>query len=769
MSHVAPTRLTRRVNAFRMGCSVLAMVAALALSAGSARAAGTVLDAGLRFGPLEESGFCVNGVHSEIGALDDPLAPAGVRVFGSYCRQGEAGIGKIASDVFAAPAQLTLFIGGYATQPGLGLALEDPGSGARLLLTPFPSPNRSWRHYTFSLPAQWRDRQVRLTAWDQSAQDQGWFAFSEPVRLGGAVWMNYLSEALLLFLLTILETAVLMLPLVAGCILALRRGVRGESGLAIAFLLLLGVLGYGLFWIYLASPPAGVGASLALILGGGVFLWRWRRGAGYASERRALAPLVPLLAICFLVTVVVVHFGFQFGGVARPQDAPGLRFSHLMPGDNNIPKQFADGLYHGHVDRPLHGGYLSSDRPPLQAGIFLIERPLVGGTVNLTYEVFAVFLQTLWLVGLWIWLSAARIPVRLSVLILATCLCWGFTLLNTFFVWPKLFPSTYLFVICAYLLTDWYGEIRNSPVAGALVGLAAALAMLSHGISVFGIAGIGLAMLCRGRLPGARFLMACVATALVTYAPWMGYQAFIDPPGNALIKQHIAGLDPYDPRSPLRGILDAYAALPIRTLIDNKLANLGSIIGSPLEYARALGSLVAELGRLDIPAASQTATRLRAMEFFAIGPALGIFAAGPLLLAWAAVLRRNRPAELATAWTAWLCVLLTIAFWSVAMFGPGTTIVVTGPYALPILAAAGSILAAWAISPRLAVILCVLQALLQIAIYVALIPGTATDTAIGTAFNPFSAGIAALAAAVLLWTLWRRSKSGAPPPHPPLA
>jgi hypothetical protein len=574
------------------------------------------------------------------------------------------------------------------------------------------------------------------------------------------------KEALLLLLLPALQLALLGLPLLAGCVLAIRRGVRGAAGLALAFLLLLGGFGYGAFWLYLLHPAVGMAASLLLLAAGGVFVWRWRRGPRYAEERRLLRPLLVPLAVCALVTVATLQLGYVFGGVSQPVVTAIVRFTHPLPPDNLIPKLLADGLFAGQVPRPLISNWLASDRPPLQSGIFLIERPLVGRYDVLAYQVLSVFLQTLWILGLWAWLAAAGVRRRAALLVLAGTVCWGFTLVNQFYVWPKLFPAAYLLAICALVLTPRFAALRDSAAAGAAVGLAAALSLLAHGGAIFGLAGIGLALLLTGKYPGRRFVTAAVAAALCATLPWVGFQKLADPPGDGLIKLHLAGVEPDDPRSAPAAIRDAYAALSAQAIVANKLANLRMILGDVPGYVYGLRGLSERLAAFDVRGARPPAENLRGISFLSLAPALGVLTLGIPCLGWILLRRGRRTAEGSAAARAWLCALLVVPVWTLLMFGPAETKLHQGTYLLPLLAAAGSLLAAWAVAPALAAVLCALHAALNLVLYVALIPEAQVAAAVKTAFNPFAAALAGLTGAGLAWTLWRLARCTDRGAHP---
>jgi hypothetical protein len=753
-----------------MACARIApiLAASLLIGCGAARSSPSQPDAGEPFSRLEGSGFCRPGTDEAVGLPEGDWVPTGLRIVGSHCPGSETETGTLAGTPFQTADELTLFIGGYVDSPGLGLAIEATQSGKRLKLKPFPAPNRAWRYYTFALPPAWRNSAVRLVAWDHSKASDAWFAFSEPVVLGSERWHSELRAFSILSLVAAVQLGVFALPFLAICVVCVRRGVRGAAQLSLALLLALGLAGYAMFWLYLAHRAVGIAASAMFLVSGGIYVWRWRRQPGYREEKRILASLAPPLRICLALTALVLYLGFSFGGIARPQDAAAQRFSHRLPSDNNIPKVFADGLFNGHIDRPLASVFLSSDRPPLQAGIFLLQRAFVGGTVNLTYQILSVFLQTLWILGVWVWLSAARIGRKPAMLIVAAGMCWGLTLINEFFVWPKLFPTAYVLAVFACLFTPETPRIRNSARAGLVTGAAGALAMLSHGVSVYAMAGFGLALLLTGKLPGWRFIFAALGALALLYVPWMAYQAFYDPPGNALVKIHLAGAETFDARSSLRVIADAYAALSPAAILQNKWANVQTIVGSPARMVSDLGHLLAGLGRFDLPAATQAANSLRRQMFYSVFPAVGLLAIGPLILAVGACSPSRRTPEFTAAVKAWCIAAVVIAVWATVQFGPGTTINVTGPYAVPLLLAAGALLGAWAISPALAAGLAAAHMGLNVLLYVVLIPGSESDTAIGTAVNPFCAGAAIVAALLLAWLLWKEASTGAPLGEPAL-
>src|SRR5690606_32261928 len=122
---------------------------------------------------------------------------------------------------------------------------------------------------------------------------------------------------------------------------------------------------------------------------------------------------------------------------------------------------------------------------------------------------------------------------------------------------------------------------------GVLLGASAALAMLGHGSTAFVLIGMALSALLLWRWASWRLLAAAMAAFAVLYLPWMAYQKFADPPGDRLVKWHLAGVQEVDPR-PLGEVLrEAYASQTPATFLANKQANVDALtLGLGQTYAR---------------------------------------------------------------------------------------------------------------------------------------------------------------------------------------
>ena len=202
---------------------------------------------------------------------------------------------------------------------------------------------------------------------------------------------------------TLIQYVVMCAVFVALCDLA-RRMFRLDDWLTFcAAVLALGVIGYLLFWIALASYAAfGIAKIVvlaALLIHFGAIVYRRR----LASYRWLCEPLLYVT----LFAVIVLTLGFSNGGLDDPGNTAQNRFSHPLPVDNVIPLIVAKALRLGEIASPLFGDWLMSDRPPLQTGLYLM---LTLQNSDLAYEIVGVWLQASFLFGVWGLAVACQAP-----------------------------------------------------------------------------------------------------------------------------------------------------------------------------------------------------------------------------------------------------------------------------------------------------------------------------------------------------------------------
>jgi hypothetical protein len=355
-------------------------------------------------------------------------------------------------------------------------------------------------------------------------------------------------EAVRLIGAYLVAIALLLLPATA-CLLAGRRfGVKSPVLLLTCGFVGSGLLGFAVFWIYLLGPTAGrvagigVNAACALVL-----LDACRHGFARWRQLHFLAPVTALFATAGLFNLAL---GYLRGGLQA--DIAPNRYLAGLPGDNELPLLFAQQLQSRVRPLPhfLAWGFQSSDRPPLQTGYYLIEQSVLGSGRFEDYQVFSTLLQGTWIFGLWALLYAARKPRWAVPLCLASALFSGFTIVNSLFTWPKLVSATGVLLACAVLLTPEMRSLHKSRVAGGLAGCALGVSMLGHPGGIFALPGIVLILAVlwpvrsvrpRGWLPPSPgFLAAATGAFIAAYLPWVLYQKYYQPPGNALFEIQMA-------------------------------------------------------------------------------------------------------------------------------------------------------------------------------------------------------------------------------------
>lgn len=500
-----------------------------------------------------------------------------------------------------------------------------------------------------------------------------------------------------LFLILLLHLVLTALPGVAAVLLAARLGVRSVPVLLAIGMAATGAVALLAFWLYYADPLVGESFSYLAVIGpaalSGWLLW----------ERKVPGELLRQLAVPLglwgLGSLFLVFLGFIHGGTETPLSTAASRFIGPLPADNDIPAFFAEWFYrHGHDSTPpvFPGEWLSSDRPPLQVGYALSQYPFGWDEDKLNYQVLAVVLQQLWIVGLWALLLAARVGRVTRALTMVTVLVSGTAIVNGFYVWPKMLPAALLLAAAALVLTPLWEELRRSLWGAALVAGLCGLAMLAHGGSVFGIIPLALVAAYRG-LPSWRWIGVAAAVGIVLMAPWSAYQKYADPPGNRLVKWTLAGVVEIDDRGTLETITDAYGEAGFDGTLHNKGQNFVTMAGGG-PMVDTIQTALKSGGAEDLIGAG------KAIGFFNLFPSLGL-----LLLAPVAMLLNRRRGPPAEEWRfALVCfatVLIGAVAWGLLVFGSEAlrTVLHVGSYLVPVLAMAGAVAGLRASFPRFAI------------------------------------------------------------------
>ena len=551
------------------------------------------------------------------------------------------------------------------------------------------------------------------------------------------------------------------LPGAAAALVAARMGVSRVPVLLATALAVSGAVAMLVFWMYFAAPVAGEIFAWFTLLGSIEAVFLSLRGGGL--DRMLLRQLATPLALWVLGSSFLVFLGFIHGGTSGPLLTAQYRFSGwALPSDNDIPRFYAGWFYaHGHSLRPpTYSTFLFSDRPPLQVGYVLMQAPFGShATADLNYQLLGVILQQLWIVGLWALLLAAKVGRTTRGLAVITVLLSDLVIVNGFFVWPKLLAAAMLLAAAALVATPLWTELRRSPWGAALVAALLALAMLGHGSSIFGIVPLALVAAVRG-VPSWRWLAVGLAVGAAFLIPWSSYQKYVDPPGNRLTKEALAGVAAADSNSVLHDVIHAYRQAGLSGTVQNKEDNFETMVGvSGTSRDLIKGSVDAlESGEM-----TSAVGDIRGLFFFFFLPSLGLLLIVPVLMA---IGRRRRPAESPEwrlAMMSYAIVVVGCIVWGLAMFGNWTssTVLHEGSYALPVLAFCAAVAGVRAVFPRFAPWLVGANALLMLAIYSPSVllppagPNTLRDIGYSTAYLPLAtvltaASLAGFAAVALI-------------------
>ena len=594
----------------------------------------------------------------------------GVTFWGSWCGS-DATTGELRSPVFRAPKILELFVSGYwgrEDRPGLQVFLEREDNHKRVPLPTRRQPGELWVKLYWWMADDVRDQPVRLIAQDSEGDTGGWLALSNPrsqtalnfYRLQFKSWARTVSVFLF-------EFDLFLLPGLAAASALTASSKRPIAPIYLVMVVICtgATLGYLAFWEFFFSKTFGQFASGAIYVGA-LGLLVSLRGSVKSTVKAIREPFlfVALAALCY------TSFYFLFSDPFLPGAgyASDRFFLAMLPADNIIPKIFADRIYERKSVRPFCcDDWLSSDRPPLQTGIVLMERPLLRPEPNrseLDYQVLATGLQCFWICGIWCLLTVIGTERRRIRQLIGFLIFSGFLFYNSVYAWPKLLAATCIL----FLLTILFDIGRNKRALTNFEAVLAAdclgLALMAHPGSVFSLA-IFVVLLVRLR---RFFRLRQVALGLLLvsafYLPWSAYQNYVDPPGNRLLKMHLGGVGKVDSRTTWEAIRDTYRSHTWRQHVYIKWLNALHLGGDDFFDSYGLTDWAGP--HIDHEATERSRNVQRSYMWNAVGLANLGWLAGLFLLV------KRRWKGLAIPYAGWLiaAALANLIFWVIITFGP---------------------------------------------------------------------------------------------------
>jgi hypothetical protein len=458
-----------------------------------------------------------------------------------------------------------------------------------------------------------------------------------------------------------------------------------EHTIYISALAAFGVTSYVIFWTFFASHRAGIVLIYGVYGVSILYLIKMRKhlkGILY-TDRELL--LVHLFVLVIGVGYIGVLCAPASPGNGDALDLSAHRFNEL-PIDNVLPVIFANQLENGGPLHHLFGDepddWLSSDRPPLQTGIILTLRPLlmtplfriIGMRAGHTAFSSSLWFQLFWVPALWALLRTLGASIKQTSAVVAITACTGFGLLYSLYTWPKFGAAALVLGGVSILLADRQEHIvsRWSYAAGMF-----ALAHLAHGGSDFSLIALSFLVFAPTLRPNIRTGVIALLVFVILNLPWIAYQKFYAPPGNRLLKMHLAGVNDVDARGFLTTLTDRYREIGWKGAWENKRANFARLAEGNFKQ------MINFTSRRDM------ARTRRDNEFFFFFRALsfGIIAvlAAPILIF---LLHKKSGHDRMIAHKILLCfgwTAATVTIWCILMFMPGGCVIHQGSLA-PLLA-----------------------------------------------------------------------------------
>jgi len=422
----------------------------------------------------------------------------------------------------------------------------------------------------------------------------------------------------------------------------------------------LGAFGYLAFAAYYADRVAGYTIT-------GLFLLCCLQGARalvsdkFSSQAKIINQTILPVSCYTMLILALGYFPFTHG-IADDFAVAAVRWRDL-PVDNWLSKVFADQVWKDAIRVPMIPGWLSSDRPPLQAGVNLLLFPLAK--TGLAYQTLSSFLQALVFLPVVLLIRQLKLQ-RVAFWVLLGLALSSLLAVHTLFVWPKLISATYLLIVYLLLLTP-YGQNLSKENVWIYAGLSGAFAMLCHGGAIFGLIPIFLLGLIRNLGVFLKRFVPAGILMVVAYSPWIAYQKIIDPPGNLLAKWHLAGM-------PTPNKLSLFDALKQQAWAQNKSQNIDMILGRVFDiFDWFLVALQPPLSKKAIDTFQSASFGHLFFSYWFMSPLLLV-----PMYAWL-LLRRRTDRELNTLV---LTSIVGLVVWVVLIFLPGSTSVHHGTFFL---------------------------------------------------------------------------------------
>lgn len=613
------------------------------------------------------------------------------------------------SDPFECPSRIQMFLECGRLPSGFAFRLSRTSTADEsgfLDLVPRPQTKRDWRLLHWDIPREWRGKQVTLSVLSDQWADS--IRFTPPLNLYSIrISASVGSSSFLLWLAGIpLHFILLCIPGWAVALVLIRKPALAPCfAFPIAWVFTLAIQ-YPILWASFLHPEIGVLLSWAILCTGSWILVRhsakalrvWKRNSNFRDQ----------IALFALSAFTVVAAGCLTGGWDDSLAVASSRYlKQMLPADQLLPMLFADRLQLGMPLKPFFLEWLSSDRPPLPSAPILFQYPFFTEK-NTQYHILSILLQASVIPCAHCLLRAIGAGRLLASGISASLAMSGTFLLHSFYVWPKSLPAGLLIVVAALLFgRDPARKSLACRKPGSLiVGLATALAFLSHGGSFFAAFPMFAIWAMIRPVKHIPYGLLALVPFIILMLPWTLYQKHYDPPGDRLLKWHLAGIPELTSEPFSDAVVRRYKDMSFKEWIGIRKTNLRLLWG---DWALTFHNLHPLQTVMGFP-------QIRLGSFLHHFQSLGIWLLGYLAAPWAIfICLRRRQSAIPLLFLVSISGLL---LWTCLIFRSGQAIIHHGSLFFQFV---GMILGAWCIhmvSSRLLRMCFVLNALLWFVIWV---------------------------------------------------
>jgi hypothetical protein len=517
-------------------------------------------------------------------------------------------------------ADLYLPTFGFPNHKEVGIYLESLGDGHRYPISP-GAAHLEWQATANQFPLSLVHTSVRLVAYSNATDSIGigtpYYRINDS--LPGLAFSQVFGAALF-------STGYVLLLLFPAFFLVSRFTKVNTVEAWIAAFVLSAVFSLVLFYGCYFFPVMARAVARVWLLSGLVMVAASLR-PGVAKVWR---PGYSCLLLAALLTLFQACFVFSFRTVSPLYAVNYLFYPASWSTDNQIPIYVAQFMADGTplTELPI-SPWKISDRTPLLSCLLFPAATLLRhfphqvsfGAERVILQMCGFGFQNLWVLPAWVLLRRFRLRENERIVALLLLAATPFIFYNSVYVWPKLLSAAFCLIQYLYLADALSGRGWSSRrfFQIALSGLAAGLAIMSHGAAALAVVGIYLVALFQSPWRQWVCLPFSGAFSALVIAPWVIWTRALTPTANPLPRFLLTG--EFGFTGPAKGsvwqsTLHMYWVMPFSDWLRSKLVALQTLAG--------WDSSIAQMALAPFREPFTGFAGIRGYQFFFLLPSLGL-------------------------------------------------------------------------------------------------------------------------------------------------